>query len=54
MVNIHIYYEATDTLEAYFSRFGPKTDFNFSKCQGPEELGKFSYLGQIDLTIAYK
>ena len=53
MVNIHIYYEATDTLEAYFSRFGPKTDFNFSKFKGgPDELGKFSYLGQIDLKIA--
>ena len=43
MVNIHIYNEATDSLEAYFLRFGPKTDFHLSKCKGPEELGKFSY-----------
>ena len=42
-------------LEAYFSRFGPITDFRFSKCKGgPDELGKFSYLGQIDLKIALK
>ena len=33
--------------------FGPKTDFHFSKFKGgPNELGKFSYLGQINLKMA--
>ena len=54
-VDVHTYYKATDIWEAYCSRFGPITDFRFSGCKGsPDELGKFSYLGQIDLKIALK
>ena len=33
-----------------FSRYGPKTDFHLSKCRrSSDELGKFSYVGWIDM-----
>ena len=38
-----------------FSRYGPKTHFRLSKCRGShDELGKFLYLGQIDLKFRHK
>ena len=52
-VNIHIYYEATDTLRGLFFKIWANNRFSFLKMQGgPDELGKFSSLGQIDLKIA--
>ena len=36
-------------LEAYFSRFGPKTDFHFSKCKAtPKNWANISHSCQID------
>ena len=44
------YYEAIDTLNGLIFKIWAENRFSLVKLQGsPEKLGKFSYLGQIDL-----
>ena len=50
--NIHTYYEATDTFRGLFFKIWANNRFSSLKMQGgPDELGKFSYFGQIDLKM---
>ena len=53
-INIYTFYEAADTFRGLFFKIWANKKFSFLKMQGGggDELGKFSYLGQIDLNIA--
>ena len=52
---MHTYCEATYTFRGLFYKIWPNNRFLSLKMQGgPDKLGKFSYLRQIDLKTAFR